>query len=201
MHPIVHAAVTTAIALAGRRRLGPGAVAFWAGGVLADADHLAWHVQLTRRLDPARAWRHFADEGDGPRPAGTLPLHSWPIIGLAFVAGRRWQPLRWLAAGLAVHRLLDDVDDIAGPWWRGRHTRRKARLHQKVFERAGWQCQSCGAKDVRLHAHHRIQREDGGRDEPENLVALCGPCHRRAHEIPVRQAAPEHSVIVSADLM
>lgn len=50
----------------------------------------------------------------------------------------------------------------------------------EVRKRAGWKCEECGAKGVRLFADHRIERQDGGsRLDPANGRALCGACHTR----------------------
>lgn len=181
MHPRAHIVLTTLAAAALRRQLGRRALAFWAGGVLADSDHLLWHAQHSGRLDPAAAWTHFAGNGAGERPARTLPLHRWRVIiaGLALAPILPWAGA--LAAGLAFHRLLDDLDDRLGPGWRARPVRRRQALHRAVFRRAGYRCEVCGAADTKLQAHHRVQREAGGRDTPENLVALCVACHDRAH--------------------
>ena len=47
-----------------------------------------------------------------------------------------------------------------------------------VKERARWQCEDCGAKGVRLHADHIIERKDGGADlDPANGRARCSSCH------------------------
>lgn len=195
MHPRSHFLLTALAAGAAGRRLGPRALAFWAGGVLADSDHLLWHAQHTGRLDLTAAWAHFADDGAGDdagdgddagagareRPARRLPLHRWRFIVIGLALGPRLPWVGAFAAGLAFHRVLDDLDDRFGPWWRARPVRRRQALHAAVFRRAGQRCEACGAAGVKLEAHHRVQREAGGRDTAENLVALCVPCHRSAH--------------------
>ncbi len=182
MHPRTHLVLTTLVAASARRRWGPRAWAFWAGGVMADADHLAWHARHTGRLDVRAAWAHFEGAGRGVRPAKTLLLHRWSIIvtGLALAPALPW--VGAVAGGLLFHRLLDDLADLVGPAWRARAVRRRKVLHQALFRRAGYRCEACGATGTKLEAHHRVQREAGGKDALENLVALCVPCHRRAHE-------------------
>ena len=55
-----------------------------------------------------------------------------------------------------------------------------------ALERANWRCQRCG-KAGRLEVHHR-QRvvDDGAFFDPDNLEAVCRPCHFARHG----QAAP-----------
>lgn len=187
MHPRIHLLTSTVIATALYRRCGVRVLWLFSAGVLADLDHIAWHTAWSGRLEPSAAWLHFAGDGREPRPTGVLPLHSWRLIlGLLAVtlpgAQNGWRaPARLVAGGLALHRLMDDLDDAVGPWWRGRAARRRRALHAALFRRAGYRCEGCGAASVPLQAHHRLQREQGGKDRLDNLVALCRPCHDRAH--------------------
>lgn len=182
MHPRAHLLLTTLAALAARR-LGTPAAWFWAGGVLADADHLLWHASRTGRVDPLAAWTHFSGEGAGERPAGALVLHRWPVIavGAALAPVAPWAGA--FALGLAFHRLLDDLAERYGPRHYAPSVLRRRGLHEAVFDCAGRRCEACGAAGVKLEAHHRVQREAGGKDTLENLVALCVPCHRAAHAL------------------
>lgn len=50
-------------------------------------------------------------------------------------------------------------------------------LRNKILERDGYKCYICG-KETNLHVHHIIPRDEGGPHIPENLVTLCGSCHR-----------------------
>lgn len=58
-------------------------------------------------------------------------------------------------------------------------------LRQDVLARDGYECRFCGMTDTQhsevngagLDVHHIIPREDGGKDEVDNLVALCKSCH------------------------
>jgi 5-methylcytosine-specific restriction protein A len=40
-------------------------------------------------------------------------------------------------------------------------------------------CELCGAKSQ--IAHHIVEREDGGEDVEENLLAVCNTCHNKLH--------------------
>jgi len=64
------------------------------------------------------------------------------------------------------------------------------RLRKMVLERDDYECQFCGVTDNEhrgehdqgLHIHHIIPRGDGGEDHPENLITVCGGCHRTLEE-------------------
>lgn len=58
-------------------------------------------------------------------------------------------------------------------------------LRAAVFVRASGMCDLCGRPLPRLwHCHHRKLRSQGGRHEPENLLALHDACHRKVHNRP-----------------
>jgi 5-methylcytosine-specific restriction protein A len=47
----------------------------------------------------------------------------------------------------------------------------------QIRERAGFQCQQCGRRGVRLFADHIVEIRDGGTWDMANGQALCGSCH------------------------
>jgi hypothetical protein len=47
----------------------------------------------------------------------------------------------------------------------------------EALERDGYHCYICG-KPTNLHVHHIIPREEGGPHTLDNLITLCGGCHR-----------------------
>lgn len=53
-------------------------------------------------------------------------------------------------------------------------------LHAKCRQRDGNLCVICG-NDHRIVAHHVVPVGLGGKDSPDNLVTLCGFCHRAIH--------------------
>ena len=58
-------------------------------------------------------------------------------------------------------------------------------VRQYVLHRDGYKCQCCGKKPsekkgVKLHVHHLESRKVGG-NAPNNLVTLCGDCHKLYH--------------------
>ncbi len=53
-----------------------------------------------------------------------------------------------------------------------------AKTQKLIFQEADSQCAFCGFDDVHvLEFHHIRSREDGGGDEPENLILVCSNCH------------------------
>lgn len=40
----------------------------------------------------------------------------------------------------------------------------------------------CGATHF-IHYHHRVPKAEGGQDTVENIITLCGSCHRRWHKL------------------
>ena len=57
---------------------------------------------------------------------------------------------------------------------------------REVFDRAGGLCEArldkCDGEAH--HAHHKLRRSQGGKDEPDNLLALCFWCHEWIHGHP-----------------
>lgn len=57
-------------------------------------------------------------------------------------------------------------------------TPQNAQWAREVLRRAGYECEKCGRRGVRLFADHIKERQDGG--EMYSLLngqALCGSCH------------------------
>ena len=53
-------------------------------------------------------------------------------------------------------------------------------LRRFVLDRDGWRCTKCGRAGA-MEVHHVKPIEDGGLDEPGNLVTLCRGCHIAEH--------------------
>lgn len=55
-------------------------------------------------------------------------------------------------------------------------------LQMILHEEAGLRCAYCGVRDgLNLTHHHIVPREEGGTTSYENLIALCGDCHKKVH--------------------
>jgi 5-methylcytosine-specific restriction endonuclease McrA len=63
----------------------------------------------------------------------------------------------------------------------------KPTTREKVLARDGHRCTGCGETRF-LELHHVIPREQGGGNEPANLITLCSRCHRFAHQLHVQGA-------------
>ena len=53
-------------------------------------------------------------------------------------------------------------------------------ISKAVKQRDGNCCVRCGDNQTILHVHHiipRIEWQDGGTDDPANLITLCASCH------------------------
>ena len=66
----------------------------------------------------------------------------------------------------------------------GRNTTTIApRVRREVLARDRHRCRAPGCGRTRfLEVHHIVPRQRGGSNRPENLVTLCGACHRLWHE-------------------
>ena len=87
------------------------------------------------------------------------------------------------------HITIEDVQiDIArlnNPTLIGKAYQESNRMDENLriatIMRDGYQCTQCKVKKVRLHAHHIIYRELGGKDTIKNLITLCKSCHYKFH--------------------
>jgi hypothetical protein len=60
-------------------------------------------------------------------------------------------------------------------------------LKDKILERDSYMCYICG-KVINLHVHHIVSRNNSGSHIKENLVTLCGGCHRSVENGDVENA-------------
>jgi 5-methylcytosine-specific restriction endonuclease McrA len=57
------------------------------------------------------------------------------------------------------------------------------RTRREILARDQHRCHAPGCGRTRfLEVHHRVPRSCGGNNQPENLITLCGSCHRLWHE-------------------
>ena len=173
-----HVAVATVGAVLLRRLADRGALGFWAGSVLIDADHYFWYFATQRRLSPAAAVRFF-NGADGPQHSATRVLHSPVSLLLVSLLGTRVRPLRPVAAGMCLHAALDAA-----------HRARMDASRDAALTRDSRRCRACGTSAGEIRAHLASQPRLGPSYRLENLISLCAPCHEAAHT-----AMPRHRAI------
>ena len=70
-------------------------------------------------------------------------------------------------------------------------------VRQYVLKRDNYTCQCCGAKNVKVHVHHKETRQTGG-NSPNNLITLCEDCHKAIHlgkkELPSKKTKRSQSL-------
>ncbi len=59
-------------------------------------------------------------------------------------------------------------------------TKARHRKPHPIIVRDKSRCAKCGRTEG-LHVHHIVARQDKGTDDPDNLIALCAPCHMEWH--------------------
>jgi hypothetical protein len=164
-----HIALSTAGAALLHPWLGRGGLAFWAGGVLIDADHYLWFCVRERSLSP-RAAVDFFNRPDAPRHQATHLLHSGPALLAVLLLGLRRRRLLPLALGMGLHVAAD-----------ARHEARMSAARAQALERDRFSCQTCGTTGPVVGTHVMRQPMLMPSYEAQNLIALCGPCHELAH--------------------
>ena len=55
------------------------------------------------------------------------------------------------------------------------------KIRQQVLERDKNTCIACNQVKPRLNVHHKKAKDSGGTDDLDNLISLCGSCHRVIH--------------------
>ena len=70
-------------------------------------------------------------------------------------------------------------------------------VRQYVLKRDNYTCQCCGAKNVKLHVHHKESRQTGS-EAPWDKITLCEDCHEGIHlgtkTLPDKKAKPSKSL-------
>ncbi|WP_165242109.1 HNH endonuclease [Corynebacterium lizhenjunii] len=63
-------------------------------------------------------------------------------------------------------------------WANSNPTHVPTKLRNRILNRDSHTCQQCGAQNTPLEVDHRKSLKSGGDHSPENLQALCVPCHK-----------------------
>jgi hypothetical protein len=62
-----------------------------------------------------------------------------------------------------------------------RNARTQYDTRKRLIQTRGERCEVCGAKGP-VEMHHKNRWVDGGTYDNDNLILLCGPCHKAAHK-------------------
>jgi hypothetical protein len=147
--------------------------------VAADPT-LADHQTSTRQRTPTR---EAPSAGHPPRSRHQVVVRVCPSCGTgATGVGRGEASLD--AVTLATLLCDADVVDERGH----RRATIPPSVRRRVLARDRHRCTTpgCGAT-LHLEIHHRTPVAAGGSNAPENLITLCGGCHRSLHEIARRR--------------
>ncbi len=79
-----------------------------------------------------------------------------------------------------------DIARLNDPKLQGKDYQKSNRLDENLriatLMRDNYTCQECKKRNCKLHAHHIIWREHGGKDTIKNLITLCELCHKKVHK-------------------
>jgi hypothetical protein len=164
-----HVLISTASAALVAPFIGRGALGFWAGGVLIDADHYAWFCLRQRRLS-LQAAVNFFHQADPPQHPATRALHGPAALFSILLLGLRRRRLLPVALGMGLHVALD-----------AHHLALMERARAAALTRDGHSCQVCGTVTPPVGAHVWCQPPLLPSYRVQNLISLCGRCHEAAH--------------------
>ncbi len=167
MRERTHIAIGTVAAAALAPWLRWGAVPFWLGASLTDADLYAYYVVRHRHLDPRRAVRYYHTLA-GRRERARKLLHSPLAPAVALACARVWPGCAAFGAGVALHQLLD--------WYGGRPYRG---MRRAIERRSAGACEVCGRREAALdlmEPRYSGPHADDGHD-PASWQLLCRRCN------------------------
>ena len=169
---------------------------WWVGESDKRPEHRHWEVRKASPADPelrTRAWRAMGQQWfaveDDEQLAIFLRLGGNALVDVNLAEARLSKVVgshdcvqdgldESGTRGLRGFIAFDDVPEDAAV---ARAPRRKLRM--RVLERDGFRCVVCGRRprdhiDLELHVHHLIPWRLSGPTALDNLVTLCGTCHK-----------------------
>ena len=60
--------------------------------------------------------------------------------------------------------------------------KQKRIVNKKLIDKKKHDCEYCGKKNCYTNTHHIKSKGSGGNDTEDNLIELCGTCHRKVHD-------------------
>ncbi len=138
-----------------------------------------------RRQRRARRWyrkKRFANRAKSRRTDRLPPTIETHIFEVIRVVQRIPLPISLFVVEdvLVDIRRLSDENLIHFQYQESNRLDENLRLATLIRDQ--FTCQCCHAKNLSLHAHHIIWREDGGKDSIYNLITVCQKCHRKIHD-------------------
>ncbi len=89
-------------------------------------------------------------------------------------------------SAIVIEDVQVDVARLSNPTLKGSQYQDPTRLDENLriacLMRDGYVCQHCRKRNVRLEAHHIVERSHGGKDTLSNLLTLCDQCHHHLHQ-------------------
>jgi hypothetical protein len=151
--------------------LGRAVLNLWAGAVLIDVDHYVWFCLRERRWNPRSAVRFF-NGAQAPQHSATRGLHNPTALLAVLLLGARRPQLLAVALGMGAHVTLDKL-----------HEARMNEARAAALARDHFTCQECGTRGPQVGTHLQRQPWLLPSYSSQNLISLCPPCHRAAHEL------------------
>jgi hypothetical protein len=138
-----------------------------------------------RKSRRSRLWyrpRRFLNRASSKRSGRLPPSIKTNVEEIIRVVKKLPLPI----SALVIEDVQVDIARLNNPELKGSQYQDPTRLDENLriacLMRDGYQCQHCGKHQVRLEAHHLIERSHGGKDTLTNLVTLCEQCHHRLHQ-------------------
>jgi hypothetical protein len=181
-----------ALTLGANRRGRPfwGAQSYWVG---FSERNPRWEVRAARLVNPAsmtEAWSTM--EQDWVSVHNDVSLTVYLQLGGNALVAKRIAETHLPNVIAASEYMHDGSIEVGGFGFLGTQhlpddaVERRApsrKLRMQVLKRDGFRCVACGRRasdhtDIELHVHHLVPWRMAGPTAEENLVTLCGTCHK-----------------------
>lgn len=139
----------------------------------------AWSREADKK---GRHWHKKKKEYTGSRQPGWLPdsLESKVLQHIRWI--QRYQDVLPEGTKTEIELTRFDMTRIKDPEIHGEMYQHGPQYDYEnvkayVFARDNYQCQVCGEKNKKLHAHHILFRSEGATDNPCYMATVCTDCH------------------------
>ncbi len=73
--------------------------------------------------------------------------------------------------------IVTDLSNSFNPYPKNKRVKNQKLINDKKHD-----CEYCGKKNCWTNTHHIKSKGSGGDDTEDNLIELCGACHRKVHD-------------------